>query len=138
MIAVFSSVFACFADGATSSVTRVARFLPFLITRKVPEMPPTSSRGGWRRCIDISSDASIRSIMPSKSVRKRSMRREERVSRTYRLPLSKLKAAQRALGAATATETIERALDLAVFQRELVNGTRAMLGVELTSPDVEP
>ena len=58
------------------------------------------------------------------------MHREERVSRTYRLPLSKLKAAQRALGAATATEAIERALDLAVFQRELVDGTRAMLGVE--------
>jgi hypothetical protein len=57
-------------------------------------------------------------------------------SRTYRLPLSKLKAAQRALGAATATEAIERALDLAVFQREL--GTRAMLGVEITSPDLEP
>ena len=35
--------------------------------------------------------------------RKRPLRREERVSRTYRLPLSKLKAAQRALGAATAT-----------------------------------
>ena len=34
------------------------------------------------------------------------------MSRTYRLPLSKLKAAQRALGAATATEAIERALDL--------------------------
>jgi hypothetical protein len=52
--------------------------------------------------------------------------------------LSKLKAAQRALGAATATEAIERALDLAVFQRELVDGTRAMLGVEITSPDLEP
>jgi hypothetical protein len=49
-----------------------------------------------------------------------------------------LKAAQRALGAATATETIERALDLAVFQRELIDGTRAMLGVEITSPDLEP
>ena len=65
-------------------------------------------------------------------------RREERVSRTYRLPLSKLRAAQRALGAATATETIERALDLAVFQRKLVDGTRAMLGIEIASPDVEP
>lgn len=69
--------------------------------------------------------------------RKRSSRREERVSRTYRLPLSKLRAAKRALGAATATEAIERALDLAVFQRELVDGTRAMLGIELTSPDPE-
>jgi len=59
--------------------------------------------------------------------------RERRVSRTYRLPLSKLRAAQRALGAATATETIERALDLAVFQRELVDGTRAMLGVDIAA-----
>ena len=76
--------------------------------------------------------------MPNASERKRPMRREERVSRTYRLPLSKLKAAQRALGAATATEAIERALDLAVFQRELVDGTRAMLGVDITSPAIEP
>jgi hypothetical protein len=53
------------------------------------------------------------------------------------LPLSKLQAAKRALGAATVTEAIERALDLAVFQRELVDGTRAMLGVELASPDPE-
>lgn len=49
----------------------------------------------------------------------------------------KLRAAKRALGAATATEAIERALDLAVFQRELVDGTRAMLGIEITSPDPE-
>ena len=76
--------------------------------------------------------------MPGSRERKRSARREARVPRTYRLPLSKLKAAQRALGAATATEAIERALDLAVFQRELVDGTRAMLGVDISSPDPEP
>jgi hypothetical protein len=76
--------------------------------------------------------------MGSGTGRRQVVRREERVSRTYRLPLSKLKAAQRALGAATATEAIERALDLAVFQRELVDGTRAMLGVEIASPDLEP
>ena len=76
--------------------------------------------------------------MPNSVERKRPKRREERVSRTYRLPLSKLRAAQRALGAATATEAIERALDLAVFQRELVDGTQAMLGVDITSPDIEP
>jgi hypothetical protein len=76
--------------------------------------------------------------MPSHTERKRPAHREARVSRTYRLPLSKLKAAQRALGAATTTEAIERALDLAVFQRELVDGTRAMLGVDITSPDLEP
>jgi hypothetical protein len=75
--------------------------------------------------------------MSGRTPRERSLRPEARVSRTYRLPLSKLRAAQRALGAATATEAIERALDLAVFQRELVDGTRAMLGVEITSPDVD-
>jgi hypothetical protein len=75
--------------------------------------------------------------MPNADGRKRSSAREERVSRTYRLPLSKLRAAKRALGAATATEAIERALDLAVFQRQLVDGTRAMLGIEIASPDPE-
>jgi hypothetical protein len=69
--------------------------------------------------------------------RKNTPRHEPRVSRTYRLPLSKLSAAKRALGAATATETIERALDLVVFRRALVDGTRAMLGIEITPPDAE-
>ena len=31
-----------------------------------------------------------------------------------------------------------KSLELAVFQRELVDGTRAMLGVAITSPDLEP
>ena len=75
--------------------------------------------------------------MPVAATRTRAPRPETRVSRTYRLPLSKLRAAKRALGAATATETIERALDLAVFQRELIDGTRAMLGIEITPPDAE-
>jgi hypothetical protein len=51
--------------------------------------------------------------------------------------LSKLSAAKRALGAATATETIERALDLVVFQRDLFDGTRSMQGIQITSPDPE-
>jgi hypothetical protein len=75
--------------------------------------------------------------MRSMTTAKRSASRERRVSRTYRLPLSKLSAAKRALGAATATETIERALELVVFQRELIDGTRAMLGIEIASPDAE-
>ena len=53
------------------------------------------------------------------------------------LPLSKLKAAKRALGAATATDTIERALDLVVFQRQLMDGTRLMLGVRIDPPEPE-
>ena len=73
-------------------------------------------------------------IVPS---HRRRVSREQRISRTYRLPLSKLAAAQRALGTATATETIERALDLVVFQRALIDGTRAMKGVVITSPGPE-
>ena len=72
--------------------------------------------------------------MPT-AARKRPTRGERRIPRTYRLPLSKLRAAKRALGAATTTEAIERALDLVVFQRELVEGTRAMLGVEIRPSD---
>jgi hypothetical protein len=51
------------------------------------------------------------------------------------LPPGKVEAAQRALGTATATETIETALDLVLFRRELVRGTRALLGVRLIGPD---
>lgn len=75
--------------------------------------------------------------MPRTTRRKHTAARDRRVPRTYRLPLAKLSAAKRALGAATATETIERALDLVVLQRALVDGTRAMLGVEIASPDVD-
>jgi hypothetical protein len=75
--------------------------------------------------------------MPRTSRRKRSVTDEQRISRTYRLPLSKLSAAKRALGAATATETIERALDLVVFQRALVDGTRSMQGIKITPPDLD-
>lgn len=75
--------------------------------------------------------------MSTATSRRRASSREQRVSRTYRLPLSKLSAAKRALGAATATETIERALDLVVFQRDLIYGTRSMQGIQITSPDPE-
>lgn len=58
-----------------------------------------------------------------------------KVPKTYRLNPNKIAAAQRILGTPTATETIEAALDMVVFRQELVEGTRAMRGVELTSPD---
>jgi len=58
-----------------------------------------------------------------------------KVPRTYRLAPEKVAAAQRALGSATATEAIETALDLVLLRRELIGGTRAMLGVVLTPPD---
>ncbi len=67
--------------------------------------------------------------------KRKAPRKEPRISRTYRLPLSKLRAAQRALGADTATDTIEQALDLAVFRRELVEGTKALFGLHIQSFD---
>lgn len=69
------------------------------------------------------------------ATRRRRAPREQRVSRTYRLRLSKLQAAKRALGAATATEAIETALELAVFRRELIEGLDAAFGLEIESPD---
>ena len=68
---------------------------------------------------------------------KRATSRKRRAPRTYRLTLSTLSAAKRALGPAAATETIERALELVVFRRQLIDGTRAMRGVQITSPDPE-
>jgi hypothetical protein len=60
---------------------------------------------------------------------------DRKVPKTYRLSPNKVAAAQRILGTPTATETIEAALDMVVFREELIAGTRAMLGVELASPD---
>ena len=60
--------------------------------------------------------------------------RGAKVPRTYRLDARTIAAAQEILGAATATETIETALDMVVFRQELVAGTRAMLGTELRPP----
>ena len=71
----------------------------------------------------------------AKTTRRTKPRSERRISRTYRLRLSKLRAAKRALGVATATEAIETALDMAVFTRELVDGTEAMFGIKIASPD---
>lgn len=74
----------------------------------------------------------------AKSTRKKAAtRRPKRVPRTYRLPLSKLNAAKKALGAATTTEAIEKALDDAVFQRDLIAGTRALFGLHIESSDPE-
>ncbi len=65
----------------------------------------------------------------------RGKRSRSKISMTFRLAPSKLAAAQRILETSTATETIETALDMVVFRRELIDGTRAMLGVRLASAD---
>ncbi len=62
-------------------------------------------------------------------------RMERKVPHTFRLTPNKIAAARRILGTATATETIETALDMIVFRKRLVSGTAAMLGVKLAPPD---
>ena len=64
-------------------------------------------------------------------------RKRVKIARTFRLTEGKVEAAQRILGAATATETIETALDLVVFRQELESSTRAALGARIRSPDSE-
>jgi len=94
----------------------------------------------WKRSsqrIDGFAKVNTVNCMAPVTRRKRAASRSRRVPRTYRLTLSTLSAAKRALGAATATETIERALELVVFRRQLVEGTRVMLGVRIASPDAE-
>ena len=76
-----------------------------------------------------------RSMVPSTSTRHR--RASAKTPRTFRLAPEKIASAQRALGTATATETIETALDMVVFRSRLVAGTAAMLGVEIQAPDQE-
>ncbi len=75
-------------------------------------------------------------MAPSKKAKRTSQRPlSAKVSKTYRLAPDKLAAAQRILGAATATEAIETALDMVVFRQDLIDGTAAMSGTEITPPD---
>ena len=62
-------------------------------------------------------------------------KRARKVPKTYRLAPGKVTAAQRILGAATATETIEQALDLVVFRQELIEGTRNLFGLAISPTD---
>lgn len=54
--------------------------------------------------------------------------------KNYRLHQSKIDRAMEALGTSTETETIEQALELVVFRRDLVEGVRAMRGAGLADP----
>jgi len=56
-------------------------------------------------------------------------------SKTYRLSEGKIAAAQEILGAKTATATIEAALDMVVFRKELVDGTAALGGLQIAAFD---
>lgn len=73
--------------------------------------------------------SSPKDLPPAKT---RSVRQPSgKVSKTYRLDAARIEAARRALGAKTATEAIETALDMVLFRHELIEGTRRMFGIHI-------
>lgn len=56
---------------------------------------------------------------------------EPKVAMSYRLSRDKIARAQRVLGTTTATATIEQALDLVVFRRELADGIDSAFGLPI-------
>jgi hypothetical protein len=58
---------------------------------------------------------------------------EAKVAKSYRLSPAKIARAQKILGAPTATATIEEALDMIVFRQELLDGTRAIAGLDIAT-----
>jgi hypothetical protein len=56
---------------------------------------------------------------------------EPKLAMSYRLSRTKIARAQHILGTATATATIEEALDLVVFRRELSEGLDAAFGTPI-------
>jgi hypothetical protein len=65
---------------------------------------------------------------------------EAKVAMNYRLSPAKIAHAQRILGTPTATATIEEALDLVVFRRELLDGLESASGLDVGAafPDAAP
>ena len=61
--------------------------------------------------------------------------REGKVRKEFWLNPQLLAKAQEILGAATERETVELALDLVAFRRELVEGARALRGLPITRID---
>jgi hypothetical protein len=56
---------------------------------------------------------------------------EPKIAMSYRLSRDKIARAQSVLGTPTATATIEQALDLVVFRRELVDGVESAFGISV-------
>ena len=57
--------------------------------------------------------------------------REGKVRKEFWLDPETLRRAQTILGTATERETVEVALDMIAFRRELIDGTRALAGIQI-------
>ena len=69
----------------------------------------------------------------SKSRAKSGVVSEPKVAMSYRLSPAKIARAQEILGTATATATIEEALDMVIFRRELMEGLDRAFGIGIVS-----
>jgi Arc/MetJ family transcription regulator len=70
---------------------------------------------------------------PAKKAPERRPTREGKVRKEFWLDPDALRRAQTILGTATERETVEVALDLIAFRRELLDGTRALAGIQIDS-----
>jgi hypothetical protein len=70
---------------------------------------------------------------PAKKAVERRPSREGKVRKEFWLDPETLRRAQRILGTATERETVEAALDMVAFRRELLDGTRALSGLQIDS-----
>jgi Arc/MetJ family transcription regulator len=68
---------------------------------------------------------------PIKKAPERHPSREGKVRKEFWLDPKALSRAQMILGTATERETVEAALDLVAFRRELLDGTRALSGLQI-------
>jgi Arc/MetJ family transcription regulator len=69
--------------------------------------------------------------VPIKKAPERNPSRKGKVRKEFWLDPKALSRAQTILGTATERETVEAALDLVAFRRELLNGTRALSGLQI-------
>jgi len=70
---------------------------------------------------------------PAKKASKRRPTREGKVRKEFWLDPKALRRAQTILGTATERETVEAALDMVAFRRELLDGTRVLSGLQIDS-----
>jgi len=68
---------------------------------------------------------------PAKRSAERRPTREGKVRKEFWLDPETLRRAQTILGTATERETVEVALDMIAFRRELLDGTRALAGIRI-------